>query len=338
MLAERFHIGEWYGHPFLDLTDEERESLSRHKVGGSALKKAEVERLTALERKDAEGTLTSREIDRLADLRNKLDEQNRNEKPCPFRTDTAYPTCTKSGGVCSLQLLSDDSGEVRGVTGERGMVRALCPYRFHQDNAIFKHVGQRLLDDAAPHQIGEVGFLESTGNLDSAPGADVGYIDMILVSHPQVEQTPLKWAAVEIQAVYFSGREMDIEFRHMRDTGGVLSMPKASRRPDYRSSGPKRLMPQLQIKVPTLRRWGKKMAVIVDLPFFRSMGEMRPVSHVSNADIVWFLVDFPETAKGSLRSLTVVDEIYTTLESAIEGLTGGVPVSLDEFEERIRTK
>ena len=300
--------------------------------------KTEVDRLQVLEGKETDGALTAAEEDRLAALREKLETQNSNEKPCPFRTDTAYPTCTKPGGVCSLQLLSDDTGEVAGVAGERGMLRAMCPYRFHQDNTVFRHIGLRLLDDPEPVQIGEVGFLESTGNLDSAPGADVGYIDMILVSPSAAEGVPLRWAATEIQAVYFSGRKMDIEFRHIRNTGGALSMAQAGRRPDYRSSGPKRLMPQLQIKVPTLRRWGKKMAVVVDVPFFRAMGEMRTVPHISNADIVWFLVDFPQPAGGSLRRLTVVEEVYTTLESAIEGLTGGVPISLEEFEERIRTK
>ena len=115
-------------------------------------------------------------------------------------------------------------------------------------------------------------------------------------------------------------------------------MPVVGRRPDYRSSGPKRLMPQLQIKVPTLRRWGKKMAVVVDLPFFLSMGEMRTVNHVSNADIVWFLVDFVKQPGDKLHKLVVVREFATTLESAIEGLTGGVPVSLSQFEDRINGK
>ena len=80
------------------------------------------------------------------------------------------------------------------------------------------------------------------------------------------------------------------------------------------------------------------MAVVVDLPFFKSMGEMRTVDHVSNADIVWYLVDFPRPQHGAHRELVVVEKRYTTLESAIEGLTGGVPVSLDEFEGRIEEK
>lgn len=337
-MAERFHIAEWYGRPFLELTDAERRELAVHKVGGSALNKAELTRLVALERKEVDGELTLREVDRLAALRDKLDAQHQNEQPCPFRTDSPHPTCTKPGGVCSLQLVSDDTGQVQALAGDRGLVRALCPYRFHQNNTVFRHIGDRLLDDADPKQMGEVGFLESTGNLDSDPGADVGYIDMILASPRAQPGMPLRWAPVEIQAVYFSGKEMGIEFRHIHETQGALSMPREGRRPDYRSSGPKRLMPQLQIKVPTLRRWGKKMAVVVDVPFFKSMGEMRTVDEVSNADIVWYLVDFPRPQHGAHRELVVVEELYTTLEAAIEGLTGGVPVSLDQFEGRIENK
>lgn len=335
---ERFHIAEWYGRPFLELTDEERVQFAQHRVGGSAMSKIDVARLTALEVREATAGLTVKEEARLDVLRQKLAEQQAGEMSCPFRTDSTYPTCTKPGGVCSLQLLSDDEGAVKEVHGERGMVRALCPYRFHQDNTVFRYIGDLLLSDPDPKQMGEVGFLQSTGNLDSFAGADVGNIDMILLSPRPADGWPLAWAAVEIQAVYFSGKEMAIEFRHIEKTDGALSMPQISRRPDYRSSGPKRLMPQLQIKVPTLRRWGKKMAVVVDLPFFLSMGEMRTVDDVSNADIAWFLVDFPKSSSGVIRELVVVKELYTTLESAIEGLTGGVPVPLGEFETRIESK
>jgi len=51
-------------------------------------------------------------------------------------------------------------------------------------------------------------------------------------------------------------------------------------------------MPQLQIKVPTISRWGKKMAVVVDKSFWQSMSPMNPVKHLSNSDIVWFIMDY----------------------------------------------
>ena len=128
-----------------------------------------------------------------------------------------------------------------------------------------------------------------------------------------------------------------------KDFQGILDLapseepfPAGRRQPDYRSSGPKRLMPQLQIKVPTLRRWGKKMAVVVDRGFFDAMGKMDTVRHVSNCDIAWFVVRYDE--KGTMATLAR-DEVYlTTLETSVEGLTAGIPVDLDTFEQRILAK
>jgi hypothetical protein len=107
--------------------------------------------------------------------------------------------------------------------------------------------------------------------------------------------------------------------------------PNGLRRPDYRSSGPKRLMPQLQIKVPTLRRWGKKMAVVVDKSFFSSLGQMTRVPHLSNSDIAWFVVDY-STTDGEIM---LENTVFTTLESSVEALTAGVPLSLDVFEAEV---
>lgn len=332
-----FHIAEWYGHPFLDLSNEDRVRLAGHKVGRAALTKVEADRLVVLEEKAAAGPLAAREADRLDVLRGKLAEQQRREMPCPFRSGP-FPVCNKPNGICSLMIYNDDDGEVRPIDGERGKIRALCPFRLHAAGDVFRQVGELLLDDPTPALVGEVGFLESVGSLDSDEGEDVGRIDMIMVKSNSPEGHPMEWCAAEVQAVYFSGAEMAIETRHILDTGGVLSMPQRKRRPDYRSSGVKRLMPQLQTKIPTLRRWGKKMAVIVDVPFFMSMGAMRDIDDQSNADIAWILVDFVRD-EGAARFDAVIDRvIYTTLESAIEGLTGGVPVSKDEFERRIRTK
>lgn len=115
-----------------------------------------------------------------------------------------------------------------------------------------------------------------------------------------------------------------------------LPFPGGRRRPDYRSSGPKRLMPQLQIKVPSLRRWGKKIAVVVDQWFWASLGKMRRVRDISNCDIAWFIVGYDETGGAPRLSRHAV--YLTTLEAAIEGLTAGEPVSLTTFEQYIKAK
>ena len=213
-------------------------------------------------------------------------------------------------------------------------LRVLCPRRFEEDMTIFQWVGEVVLGTSTPAIATEIGFLKAEdGN------THVGRIDMVLANQGDGGTTALNWCALEIQAVYFSGRSMGEEFRNIRNyEGDQPPFPGHIRRPDYRSSGPKRLMPQLQIKVPTLRRWGKKMVVVVDKHFFESLGHMEEVGDLSSGDIAWFTVDFEED-QASGRFKLVRDSVHvTTLERATEGLTGGSPVTLTEFEEGIRSK
>lgn len=304
--SPRFGIGEWFGKTVTQLSAEERRRLA-----AEVLKPA----------------------------------KTRAPQPCPFQGRKPGAVCTKEGGVCSLRLYAYDTdrktGRAKGVPvkGKQGELRATCPYRFHDRLDVFNWVGETILGDSNPSLVGEIGFLEAGATTDAEGGDDVGRIDMVLVSTKTSKGAPMAWVALEIQAVYFSGNAMKGEFEAFNDRNvDWLIFPAGRRRPDYRSSGPKRLMPQLQIKVPTLRRWGKKMAVVVDRAFFDSIGEMDHVDDISNADIAWFIVRFKE-AEGNDRSKMVRDEVrYTTLERSVEGLTGGKPVALPVFERRIREK
>lgn len=305
-IKPRFGIGEWFGFNLTQLSGEERRRLATEVL---------------------------------------KPKKERTPQPCPFQARKTGAVCTKAGGVCSLRLyaygIHPDNGRAIGlpVEGKQGDLRATCPYRFHEGLDVFKWVGETILGDPDPLLVGEVGFLESETSTDSEGGDDVGRIDIVLVSSKTPKEAPINWAALEIQAVYFSGDAMKGEFEAFKDeTVDWIIFPAGSRRPDYRSSGPKRLMPQLQIKVPTLRRWGKKMAVVVDRAFFDSIGEMDNVDDISNADIAWFIVRFEEV-EGQKRTRIVRDEVrYTTLERSVEGLTGGKPVPLTVFETRIIDK
>ena len=259
--------------------------------------------------------------------------------PCPFQsTPGRSVACSKPGGTCSFRLYekSRQTGEVTPAAGEAGRLRTFCPKRFEEGRIIHRWVGETVLRCAEPAEVGEIGFLERppTEGAAKRPGGSVGRIDKVLVVPGTV---PLSWCALEVQAVYFSGRGMKDEFAAILNHRDVsLPFPLYVRRPDYRSSAPKRLMPQLQIKVPSLRRWGKKMAVVVDRSFFRAMGEMRTVPDISSCDVAWFIVEFEEMA-GAYR--VVPDAVqYTTLEDSVLGLTAGVPVSLEVFEKRILAK
>jgi hypothetical protein len=266
--------------------------------------------------------------------------------------DSIIP-CNKKGGVCSLRQYSrDQSSGVTKALSEPLRVSTTCPERFKELSLIYEWVGETILGNQAPIIVREVGFLirppvdfaaVSQPDTDTEPvdldtdqehHENVGQIDSVLV-HPDLD--PIQWCALEIQAVYFSGKALSREYEVIRTTpDGVIPFPVLNRRPDFRSSGPKRLMPQLQIKVPSLRRWGKKMAVVIDRSFFDALGSMEEVPHISNSDIAWFVVNYKEES-GSIRMIR--DSVhFTTLERAVEGLTAGRPVSLPVFEERIRNK
>lgn len=282
-----------------------------------------------------------RERKRLAEIQT-LEKKERPVLLCPFRsTPDRDLRCTKEGGVCSIRMYKQDptTKMVSLVSGQGGSLVTTCPYRFLQQRTIFSWIGETLLGHPEPLLVGEIGFLErhaveGSGREKESQGEDVGRIDNVLV-HPTREQ--MHWCALEVQAVYFSGTSMRKEFKMLRGfSKKTLPFPAGQRRPDYRSSGPKRLMPQLQIKVPSLRRWGKRMAVVVDRNFFDALGKMDDVSDVSNCDIAWFVVRFDEKSGGAVLTPDFVR--LTTLERAVEGLTGGYPVNLDVFEGRIREK
>jgi hypothetical protein len=266
----------------------------------------------------------------LANLQ-RLGKRDRPPMACPFRSTSERDIpCTKEGGVFSLRLYRKDA-ETNFVSPAPGDLVTTCPYRFLEAGRIFAWIGEELLGDTNPKVVTEIPFLQRSADGETR---DVGRIDHVLV-HPA--PGPMRWCALEMQAVYFSGPSMAKEFSMLRRSRSTrLPFPVAHRRPDFRSSGPKRLMPQLQIKVPTLRRWGKKMAVVVDRSFFNALGDMEAVGDVANCDIAWFVVAYEATEGGAALRPNFVR--LTTLERAVEALTGGRPVTLASFEEKIREK
>jgi hypothetical protein len=235
--------------------------------------------------------------------------------------------------VCSIRNFTErDDGQ------HFGPITTTCPIRFYEKGIVFKSIGEILLGDQDAKIAKEIPFLMKPPSVDETETSnrDVGRIDMVLVSNSH--QT-MEWCAVELQAVYFSGGEIKKDHPNIRNhSGNGVPMPGVNRRPDFRSSGPKRLMPQLQIKVPTLRRWGKKMAVVVDRSFFSALGEMDDVQDVSNCDIAWFVVSYNEQVGNIFPEIVIDDVRFTTLERAVEGLTAGIPTTLSEFENKVIQK
>ena len=295
----RYSIGEWYGSPFETISPAERFRNAR----------AEME------------TDTIRGLD------------------CPFQKNRI---CSKKGGVCSLRRY-EQTGEA--AVSMSGPLVTTCPNRFLEKGAIFKWIGEKLLGTDRPIILRQVGFLNRFPSVADVPSDDegdsrdfIGRIDHVLV-HPTKQ--PLDWCPVELQAVYFSGKSMRREFNMLSQSVlSAIPFPAEQRRPDWRSSGPKRLLPQLQTKVPDIANWAKKMAVVVDEAFFDAFfGPNVPFErqkHLSLAQVAWCVVKYVKS--GNRWRLEPKEIVLSKLDSSVKALTGGVPLSREQFEGQLLEK
>ena len=167
--------------------------------------------------------------------------QSRLAKHCPFRNSV----CTKSRksdpiGVCSLASGSEAA--------------AICPIRFLENGRIFRDAAKLAFGvDSSYAVFPEIRILriETAG---SSKDKKIGKVDFLIgkTDGRIVED----FAAVEVQASYFSGESIRPALNEFLKVGR-LDAAISDRRPDFRSSAQKRLMPQLQLKVPVFRRWRK---------------------------------------------------------------------------------
>ena len=250
--------------------------------------------------------------------------------PCPFKP--GLPLCSKTGGVCSIQLY--DEGIDGRIGDSLGDPVITCPTRFEEDYLLVRWLAEIVgfsPDDAMVAR--EIPFMQSVTTNKPA-----GKIDLIVA---KAEGDRLEWYGLEIQAVYFSGQGMSSQFEILAvDEGAVPPYPNHNRRPDWRSSSAKRLMPQLQVKVPTVRRWNSKIAVAVDSPFFESIGGPSTVvtQDLNDGDIIWLVPELSWDDDESRFRLTRGHWEVLTLEDTTNKLLAARTVARDSFEDALREK
>jgi len=246
---------------------------------------------------------------------------------CPFQQGA--PTCSKKGGVCSIQRYTNDNGYVGDPVGEPVIT---CPKRFEQSA-----VAIRWLADIVGFPPDEVLVAREIPFMVRDDGRHAGKIDLV-VGHDTA--SGLRWHGLEIQAVYFSGRGMPEEFTALQNAAEERPpFPAQVRRPDWRSSSAKRLMPQLSIKVPTLRRWAAKLAVAVDKPFFSTIGGPSTTPHhdLNEGDIIWLVTRLEPGPTGELELRRHHWEMLT-LEDSEDRLRAADPMTRHAFEKALRAK
>ena len=213
-------------------------------------------------------------------------------------------------GICSL---SD---------GARATV--LCPVRFLEGGRIFIDAARLAFgNNQECIAVPEVRLLEVVGS--TGKKKKIGKVDFLLAQ--VVNQEAVDFAALEIQSVYISGRSIRPAFENYLDEG---QLPEGSRRrPDFRSSAQKRLMPQLALKVPIFRRWGKRFFVAVDSSFFDTLPQIRTQT-AGNAEVTWLVYPFAHLPVGGYRMEDPM--IYHTLwEDVLDSLREGEPPERSEL-------
>lgn len=245
---------------------------------------------------------------------------SRHAKRCPFRGDD----CTKSSkkdplGVCSLS----DGAEAA----------SLCPVRFLERDVVFTDAaclafGEHVRFGVFP----EIHILRINAATASRRPRKIGKVDYLL---GQIENgTVVDFAAVEVQAVYFSGNEIRSSLRYFMQEQ-ELDPTNSDRRPDFRSSAQKRLMPQLQLKVPVFRRWGKKVFVVVDTQFFRQLPRFSTTTR-SNSEVTW--LSYPIRKTGTNYALGDVNVVYSEWDEVRNALREGIPPEPDEVVAELQAR
>lgn len=258
-----------------------------------------------------------------------LGEADAEPPACPFQPNDQ--PCSKKGGVCSVQRYAEGENHRLGVFAGEPVIT--CPRRFEEERLVNKWLAEIAGFPLGETQVArEVPFMQSTETNKPA-----GKIDMI-VAHLHGEN--LRWHGLEIQAVYFSGKGMTSEFEALRDD--ILEpppYPSEVRRPDWRSSSAKRLMPQLEIKAPTLRRWGAKLAVAVDRPFFNAVSGTsdQPSHDLNEGDIIWLVTRLERAASGTWQLAPDHWEVLT-LEDSNKRLQAAETVTRESFETALRSR
>lgn len=255
---------------------------------------------------------------------------HRSEETLSCRFQSGGPPCSKAGGVCSIQQYAESAvGDLGAPVGAPVVV---CPKRFEEEHLLLRWLAEIVgfaWDETLMAR--EVPFMESRST-----GKPAGKIDLVVA---RTGSGSLNWYGLEIQAVYFSGAAMASEFESVLENPQVPRFPASIRRPDWRSSSAKRLMPQLQVKVPTLRRWGSKLAVAVDRPFFDVLGgpSDKPSQDLDDGDIIWLVPELVQDEEGGYRMAQGHWEVLTLEESSAK-LLAAETVSRRSFEETLRGK
>lgn len=234
----------------------------------------------------------------------------RTAKPCPFQLP---------GTPCTKVSKSDPLGVC--MFGGTHIGTPVCPVRFIQNSQVFVDVARAAFGTGR-----KIAVRPELRILRKENGKKAGKVDYIIALLDE-NRKPVDFCALEVQAVYVSGNSYYPMFHEFLTTG---IPPHEQRGMDWLSSR-KRLIYQLNLKVPVFRRWGKKFFVAVDQQFFRALPQMKRVPDIENSEVTWVLYDFKRRDEDARFSMSLA-EFYCTEWADVEvALREGVPPKQQEI-------
>jgi hypothetical protein len=232
------------------------------------------------------------------DDRSPLANQSRSRLLCPFRGTNTL--CNKGNRKSPLSTCSLSDGD---------NAVSICPSRFLEGGKIFQDAGRLVFGPGTRAiAISEVSVLKNEKTR-------VGKVDFMVFRIDAEETLTDQFFAMEVQAVYISGKSVRPALAHFKRTGQLPEPP--SSRPDYRSSAQKRLIPQLSVKMPIFRRWGIKYFVVIDAGFFAKLPQFQQQQTLENSEITWLVYPMPRRGGGLGFTLGEPAIVHTT-EQAVE--------------------
>jgi hypothetical protein len=249
--------------------------------------------------------------------------RHQQDRLCPF--GNVVPRCTKVSkvdplGVCSL-FDKDNKPTI------------VCPTRFKEGSLIVSDAA-KFFFPASPRwmPLPEV-------RLNDGSGKSAGNVDFIIVEYDE-KGAITDFGALEIQSVYISGN-VRMPFAEYMKNNRVKELDwtgsKEYPRPDYLSSSRKRLAPQLIYKGGILRAWNKRIAVVVDRKFYKTLPQLEEVEAV-DAEVAWFVYDLVHEAATDTYKLTRHKTLYTRFAPALMTITTSEAGPVYSFIKTLRQK
>jgi hypothetical protein len=243
----------------------------------------------------------------------------RRTKMCPFKNSP----CTKDKKSDPLGICSFSDGRIAA---------AVCPVRFLEERRIFQDAANVAFGENSNYEIFPEIKILKIPNTKTHKEKKIGKVDYLIGKIENHLVTD--FAAVEVQAVYFSGAEIRSFFNDYL-LGETVDILNSKRGMDFRSSAQKRLVPQLQLKVPVFRRWGKKFFVVVDSVFFGELPEFSTTTE-ANSEVTW--LSYPIKKVGLDYKLSDPSIIHSEWDEIKNSLREGEPPDPDEILQELQRK